>query len=136
MHLTAILSSCRASRNMTKYVYGMCWTSLLATVLGAVLERDIMEWTGVIIAAGASVFAFGLGRYHDFRRERREEDHQDRLNMLEDIRAHTRILCEMETRQEALQKSMTALTLDLKRIRCAFPDHDNSPNSQSEQTPG
>jgi len=105
---------------MHKIVSWVCYSASVGTLIAAISERDILEWTGVLIAAGASIFAFGLGRYHDFRKTQREEDHQDRLNMLEDVRVHTRILCEMETRQDLLKKSIEDLTIEISQLHCHF----------------
>lgn len=110
---------------MSRWVHGLCYSATVGTFFAAAFsERDLLEWTGVAIAAGASIFAWGLGRYHDFRKQKRAEDHNDRLSMIEDVRAHTRILCEMEKRQFALQKAFDQLTLDveLKRRELLGPD--------------
>ena len=93
----------------------LCYTASAIVVFSAMSERDILEWTGVVIAAGATMFAWGLGRYHDFRKQRRDEDRQDRSDLLEDIRAHTRLLCEIESRQDRLTKALASITIEIEK---------------------
>ena len=94
----------------------LCYSASLVAFIGAMSERDLLEWTGVVIAAGATMFAWGLGRYHDFRKQRRDEDRQDRSDLLEDIRAHTRLLCEIEARQDRLTKSLADITIGIENL--------------------
>lgn len=100
---------------MHRWVSGLCFTATFATVFGAITEHDILEWSGVLIASGASIFAWGLGRYHTYRRQRRLEDHEDRVRFLDDILTHAKMLQEMENRQNDLRKAMDTLTIEIRR---------------------
>lgn len=98
-------------------------------------RSEITDWALFVGAIGATVFSWGMGNYHRVRemqrdeetadrRRRREEDRNDRQQILEDIRSQARVLAEMESRQQSLQRELETLTLKIEETKCRLPNDD------------
>jgi hypothetical protein len=112
---------------MLRCVAVISWSTVNGIVFSMLSRAEITDWLLFAGAVGASMFSWGMGSYHQWRVQQRKEAHEDRVAMIEDVRAHTRILVEMESRQVTLQKQLDALTLHVEKVRCNFPDATGKP---------
>lgn len=99
----------------------LSFTSTAGLLFAIISRADASEWILFLGAVGASILSWGIGAYHQYRSTRRKEDHEDRESMISDVREHTKILVEMESRQTELKKDLEKLILHVERIRDNYP---------------